>query len=118
MKIGMSMPQNETIIAEGVKVDGDFVSQGNVIIDGEVTGSIQTAAALRIGAAAKIHADVTAGSAMVAGEVQGNIRVGDRLDLADTAVIHGDIEAKVLSIASGANVNGRLTMNGEKADQG
>lgn len=102
----------ETIIAQGVKVEGDFASQGNVSIDGEVTGSIQTAAALRIGEMAKIHADVTAESAVIAGQVQGNIRVANRLELMETAEVHGDLEAKIVSVAPGAVINGRMTMGG------
>ncbi len=104
---------NETVIAKGVTVEGDFSSQGDVIIDGEVTGSVQTAQMLRVGESAKIHADVQAGSATVAGEVEGNIRVSERLDLLESSRVHGDIEARVLSVAPGAVVNGRVTMNGE-----
>lgn len=107
-----SNSNNETIIAQGVMVEGDFTSQGDVVIDGEVKGSVQTAQTLRIGDSAKIHADVTANTAIVAGEVQGNIRITDRLELLESSRVHGDIEASVLSIAAGANVNGRITMNG------
>ena len=103
---------NDTVIAQGVKVEGDFTSQGNVVIDGEVTGSLQTAAALRVGDSAKIHADVTAQSAVVAGEIQGNIIVAEKLELLEASVVHGDIEAKVLSVAAGAKVNGKVSMNG------
>ncbi|MBU0646525.1 polymer-forming cytoskeletal protein [Patescibacteria group bacterium] len=107
----MSASQNETIIAEGVKMDGDFVSQGHVVIDGDVTGSVQTSQSLRVGETAKIHADISAGSAVIAGEVEGNVRVVDRLDITETAMIHGDVETQVLSVAAGAQLNGRVTMN-------
>ncbi len=103
---------NETVIAQGVKVEGDFHSSGNVVIDGEVTGSIQTASALRIGETAKIHADMTAQTAVVSGQVQGNIRVADRLEILETADINGDIDAKTLSVVPGAKINGRISMGG------
>ena len=109
----MAGAHNETIIAEGVKVDGDFVSQGDVIIDGEVTGSVQTDSALRIGESAKIRADVSARSAVISGEVQGNVRVTERLDLTESALVHGDVEARLLSIAPGARLNGRVSMGNE-----
>lgn len=101
---------NETIIAQGVKVEGDFQSQGDVVIDGEVTGSVQTAQALTIGEQAKIHADVTAKTAVVAGEVKGNLSAAERLELLATSVVEGDIATANLSIASGAVVNGKITM--------
>lgn len=94
-------------------MEGDFTSSGDVVIDGEVTGSIQTAASLRVGDTAKIHADVAVASAVVAGEIQGNVKVVDRLELTDSSVVHGDIECAVLSVAAGAKVNGRVTMGGD-----
>lgn len=106
----------ETVIAQGVKVEGDFTSSGDVIIDGEVTGTIQTASSLRVGESAKIHADVGAATAIVAGEIQGNLRVEDRLELLESSIIHGDVECRVLSVAPGATINGRLTMGEVKSD--
>lgn len=108
---------NETIIAQGVKVEGDFHSQGDVVIEGEVSGSIETTQALTIGVSARIKADVSAKSAVVAGEVKGNIRASDRLELLATSVVEGDVETANLSIASGAKVNGKITMGEmEKAE--
>jgi len=104
----------ETIIAQGVKVEGDFTSSGDVIIDGEVIGTVQTAASLRVGQTARIRADVTAGSSVVAGEIQGNVRVADRLELMEGSSIQGDVECQTLSVAPGAKINGRLVMGGEK----
>ena len=108
---------NETIIAQGVKVEGDFHSQGDVVIDGEVMGSIETAQALTIGATARIHANVSAKSAVIAGEVKGNIIATDNLELLATSIIQGDVETANLSIASGAKVNGKINM-GEPARSG
>lgn len=104
---------NETIIAQGVTVEGDFSSQGDVLIDGEVTGSVQTSQMLRVGETAKIRADVIARSAVVSGEIEGNLRVEERLDLTESSHIHGDISATILSVAAGASINGRVSMNGE-----
>ncbi|EKD32916.1 MAG: hypothetical protein ACD_76C00116G0002 [uncultured bacterium] len=115
MFTSMSKPSSEdTIIAQGVKVEGDFSGDSNMIIEGEVTGTVVTTANLRVGVNARISADVSAASAVIAGEVKGNISVADKLDLLETSVIHGDIDAHVLSVASGAKINGRVSMNGKK----
>ena len=106
----------ETIIAQGVKVEGDFTSSGDVVIDGEVSGSIQTAASLRVGDTAKITADVTAAVAVIAGVVSGNVKIQDRLELLESSVIHGDVECRVLSVAPGARINGRLTMGSDVSE--
>ena len=106
----------ETIIAQGVKVEGDFTSNGNVVIEGEVTGSVTTSGDLTVGQSARIHADVRAANAIVAGEIRGNIHVDDKLDLASSSKIRGDIEVGIFVVAAGAIVNGKVTMsNGAEA---
>ena len=102
--------ETETVIAPSVRVEGDFVSEGNVRIEGEVKGSISTERDLIVGEAAKITAGVQARNAVIAGEMHGNIRVFDRLELASTARIYGDIQSKVLSVAPGAMMKGQLVI--------
>ncbi|PJA45086.1 hypothetical protein CO174_04585 [Candidatus Uhrbacteria bacterium CG_4_9_14_3_um_filter_50_9] len=101
---------NQTIIAQGVKVEGDFHSNGDVIIDGEVAGSVETSQSLQIGESARISANVIAKSAVIAGEVRGNISALDRLELTATSTVHGDIQTSLISVAAGAQINGKLTM--------
>lgn len=102
----------DTVIAQGVKVEGDFVSEGNIIIEGEVHGVIKTERHLRVGEHARIVANIVAENAIVAGEVQGNVRVTEQLELTPTSRITGDVEAKVLIMAQGAILNGKCAMPG------
>jgi cytoskeletal protein CcmA (bactofilin family) len=104
-----------TVIAQGVKVEGDFVSDGDVIIEGEVTGSVKTAGYLEVGDAAKIKASVSASEAVVAGEIYGNLTVTGKLELFQTSRVEGDIEVATLSVAPGAKINGQVTMNGKRS---
>lgn len=107
----------ETVIAHGVRMEGDFVSQGNVVIEGDVQGTILAGGDLRIGEEAKITANVTAANAVIAGEIRGNIQVTGKLELLATSKIIGDVSADVLSIIAGAQVNGRITMDGTAAEK-
>lgn len=102
--------ETETVIAPSVRVEGDFVSEGNVRIEGAVTGSVRTARDLIVGENAKITADVEARNGTIAGELHGNLRIYDRLELAATARIHGDIQAKVLAVAPGAMMRGQMVI--------
>lgn len=102
-----------TIIARGVRVEGDFVSDGNVTIEGEVLGSVKAAGHLEVGSGAKIKADISAGSAVVAGEISGNLIVAGKLDLLENSKLTGDVTVGVLSVAPGAKINGQVTMNGK-----
>ncbi|MDD2807235.1 MAG: polymer-forming cytoskeletal protein [Patescibacteria group bacterium] len=104
----------ETVIGPSVQVEGNFVANGDVIIEGIVSGSIKTEKNLHIGAEAKIFADVYAANAVIAGEVQGNIKVKDGLELTNTAKIFGDIKAQVLTINAGAVLHGKCDSGDER----
>ena len=109
------MPQGsegsaDTVIAQGVRVEGEFVSEGNVIIEGEVHGSISTSSHLMVGTNAKIVADVKATTALVAGAVEGNMKIAGRLELKSSSRVVGDVTAEDLIIESGAVLNGRISM--------
>jgi len=106
-----------TIIARGVKVEGDFTSDGNVTIEGEVLGSVKASGHLEVGPEAKIKADVSAGSAVVAGEISGNLIVTGKLDLLEKSHLSGDITVGILSVAPGAKINGQVTMNGKSVNE-
>lgn len=106
---------NDTVIAAGVKVEGDFTSAGNIVIEGEVLGTLRTDMDLVVGPDAKITANVTARNARIAGEVQGNLMVIERAELVATARIAGDLQAKVLVMEAGAILNGRCMMGTQTA---
>ncbi len=105
-----------TVIANGVRVEGDFSSQGDVLIEGEVHGNVSTSGMLTVGPAAKLKADVKAEKAVVAGTVEGNLTVGSHLDLKSTACLMGDLTCETVSVESGASMNGRV-MVGAKSQQ-
>ncbi|HCC22763.1 TPA: hypothetical protein DF272_01130 [Candidatus Falkowbacteria bacterium] len=105
-------PQAEdTIIGNTIKIEGDLVSNGNIIVEGEVVGTLKTDRSLRIGAAAKVKADIKAAEALIAGEVSGNIDIDGKLELTASAKVSGDVKAKILSIESGASFNGSCSMD-------
>ena len=107
----------ETIIGSSVKVEGNFVCQGNMVIDGEVKGSVKTHGMLRVGHQAIIVADIEAASAKIAGQVKGNIKTDDYLEITQTAKIFGDIEAVRLLVVEGALLNGHCTMTAQEGKQ-
>jgi cytoskeletal protein CcmA (bactofilin family) len=102
----------DTVVAQGVKVEGDFKSHGNIVIEGEVHGTIRTERDLTVGEQARIVANVWAENATISGEVQGNMKISERLELTPTSRITGDVQAKTVSVAPGAIMNGKCTMPG------
>lgn len=104
----------ETVIGPSVQVEGNFVANGDIIIEGIVSGSIKTEKNLRIGEGAKVFAKISAANALVAGEVQGNIKIKENLELTGTAKVFGDIRAKILNVAAGASLNGKCSAGDDK----
>lgn len=102
--------ETDTIIGPSVKVEGNFVTEGNMIIEGVICGSIKTAKSLKVGPTAKIFANIVAHNALISGEIQGNLNISGKLELTDTAKIFGDIKTSILSVASGATINGKCQM--------
>lgn len=98
-----------TLIARGVKVEGNFSSEGDVAIEGEVHGTLSATGLLTIGSEAKIKADVHAGDALIAGVVEGNVTINKQLTIKSTARITGDITCEVVSVESGALLMGKIS---------
>lgn len=107
---GNKNQSTETIIGLSVKVEGDFIGEGNVVVEGVVIGNLKTKNNLRVGDQAKIQAKVEAENAQIAGEITGNISVSQFLDIKASAKINGDVSAAVLAIEKGAKINGRISM--------
>lgn len=104
----------ETIVAKGVRVEGDFTVEGNIVIEGEVRGTITATGDLNIGAEAKVDADIKCENAIIAGEVRGNMRINAKLDLLPSSKFSGDLAAEILSVGAGAQVNGTVRMGAEE----
>ena len=94
----------ETVVGATVKIEGDLQSDGDIKVDGLVTGKIKTSKNLFVGSMAKIEADVEAGNAVLAGIIKGDIKVKEHL------LIEGNISCGRLQIADGAHFTGSCTM--------
>jgi len=104
----------ETIIGPSVKVEGDFKADGNIIIEGELSGNVKTKKNLRVGESAKLKADVEAENIWIGGEITGNLKISGQLEMSSNAKIIGDIETSVLTVETGAKINGNVKMGEEE----
>ncbi len=104
--------QAETVVGPSVKIQGDLNSEGNIRIEGQVTGKINTSQSVYINPGAHITADVLAGNAVIGGEVKGNLKISGHLILQGTARIGGDITCSILRVEDGAQFSGKCIMNG------
>lgn len=101
----------ETIVGPSVKVEGDFISEGNIKIEGQVNGSIKTAKQLRVEEGAKVNANISADNSVISGEIRGNMKLATTLELTPTAKVYGDVATKTLIVAAGAILHGHVIMD-------
>lgn len=107
--------QIETVVGPSVVVEGDFVSEGNILVKGTVSGNVKTGRLLTVEEGAKILANVKAGEAIISGEVQGNVKIDGKLELTSSARLLGDISCETLVIEAGALLQGKVSMDGLEA---
>ena len=114
-----SAPSRErTVIAKGVRLEGDFKSDGDVVIEGEVTGKVQAGGALMVGPDASVSADVSASDAVIAGRVTGPVAVKQRLELKETARISGDVTCQTIVVHANAVLHGKVAIGSLDAKAG
>lgn len=107
----------ETVVGPSVHVEGDFASEGNILVKGIVSGSVKTSKLLTVEPGAKIFANIKAGSAVISGEIKGNVKITERLELTASARVMGDAECKVLVVEAGALVHGKVAMKGLQIEE-
>lgn len=107
-------PQEINIINAGTSINGDISSEGDLRIDGNITGNISVKSKLVLGASSKINGNVKAANCDVQGNVNGNLIVEDLLSVKATAKIFGDITSQKLVIEAGAEFNGNSQMGVSK----
>jgi cytoskeletal protein CcmA (bactofilin family) len=95
-----------SIIGSNCTLTGDIVSDGEVHIDGNVTGDVRCAI-LVIGEEGSITGEINAETVRVLGAVTGQI-TASAVELAKTARILGDITHDSLAVEAGAYVDGRF----------
>ncbi len=103
----------ETIIGAGVKVEGTFSAVGDVVIKGELVGSIETQSDVYLMEGGVIEANIKSRNAIVAGRVKGNLKVEEKIELNSTAKLSGDINCQSLSIEEGAVLHGKCNVGGD-----
>ena len=96
-------------IGSSVIVTGDVNSTEDLVIDGQVHGSIGIGDRnLTIGQSATIVADLAAKSVVISGNVTGSVTGLTRVELKSTAKVDGDITSPKLVMEDGAALSGKV----------
>ena len=93
-----------SLISADLRIVGDLSCAGDIHIDGTVEGDIRSSKML-VGEGSQVHGSISADEVRVCGTVVGQIHAR-RIELTKTARVTGDIVHELLSIESGAHIEG------------
>jgi cytoskeletal protein CcmA (bactofilin family) len=91
--------QSGACLSRGVSIKGSVKFLNELLIDGEVEGTIDSTGTLTIGEHARIRGEIRTKSVKVRGTVEGNIFVTERCELQASCTLRGDVEAPRLAVS-------------------
>ena len=104
--------ENKTInlIGVGTSITGDIQSDGDIRIDGSLTGNIIAKGKIVVGTTGKINGEITCKNFDLSGKIEGKVNAEKLLSLKSSANIQGDINAGKLAVEPGAVFTGTCKM--------
>lgn len=103
-------------IGKAVMVKGQIFSREDLVIDGEVEGTVEAQEhRVTVGPNGKVHAGVKAREIVVQGSIQGNVEAADKIDIKKDARLVGDIKTARIVIEDGAYFKGSIDITRSEA---
>lgn len=113
------MKRIDSLIGAGTTLTGNIVFSGGLRIDGTVIGNVHAsngeASTLVISEQARVAGEIKVSHLVINGQVEGPVHATDYLELQAKARVNGDIHYTRLEMHVGANVDGRLVVEGPAA---
>ena len=111
------------LIGTGTVIDGDITTNGDMRIDGTLTGSINVKGRLVVGTSGSVEGEIICQNADISGTIKGKIGVAELLSLKASSKLSGDIITNKIAVEPGATFSGSCSMggvikdiNGERAE--
>lgn len=103
----------DSILGEGMVIDGRLRVSGSALIHGTVTGNIEAdpraeLVVIGVGDSGSVQGNIVAHQVMIGGRVMGDVVASSRVELMSHAVVEGNLHYGSLVIDEGARVMGRM----------
>src|SRR5690606_159815 len=110
-------PAIGTLIGADSRIEGDIEFKGGLHIDGHVRGNVISAdeerSLLSISERGCVEGVVAAPHVRLNGTVKGDVKATERVELGPRAKVIGNVQYKLIEMAVGAEVNGKLIHESE-----
>jgi len=98
-----------------LRFKGDLVADEDLVIQGQVEGSILHTRSVTIGAQGRVQGNTRARRIVVEGTIDGNLYALESVSVRSGAVVRGDVFAPRVSVDEGARLSGRIDMDNAPA---
>lgn len=102
----------ETLVGPRAVIRGDISFSGGLYVEGTIYGKVvaddNSAAVLTLAEDGRIEGEVRAPVVVISGTMTGDVYASERVELAANARVQGNIHYKVVEMAAGAMITGRL----------
>lgn len=111
----------DTLIGAKTRIKGDISFSGGFRVDGSIIGSVVSDGApdavISISDQGSVEGEVRAPHVIINGVMKGDVIASERVELAAQARVHGNVHYKVLEMAAGAQITGRVVREDEPRKQ-
>ena len=103
----------DALIGAQVVIRGDVEFSGGLYVEGTILGKViaqegATTATLTLAEQGSIEGEIRAHVVVLSGRLDGDVHASERVELAGNARVLGNIHYKVVEMAAGAAISGRL----------
>jgi len=99
------------MIGMTVKIKGDINSEENLVIEGQVDGTITlNSHELTVGQSGRVNADITAKTIKIDGQVSGDLVGKEKIIISKTGNVRGNLTAPVVVLEEGGKFKGGIDM--------
>jgi len=110
LRITDAVPETglKTSITAATIITGEIQGQGDMHLEGQLTGKIQVKGLLFIGKNGNFNGEATAENIIIEGHVEGQIDAAAKIEIRSSGVIKGTVICQRIVIAEGAFFEGKI----------
>jgi len=107
-----------SILGPSLRFKGELTAAEDLLIEGQVIGSIKHSRRLTIGRNGHVKAQIEGHIVSIAGTVEGDVQAQTSVAVMESGRLIGDVRAPSVSIVDGADFNGNVIMDTSKRARG
>jgi cytoskeletal protein CcmA (bactofilin family) len=101
-------PGMKNIITPATSITGKIQGQGDLSLEGRLTGNIEIGGLLFVGKEGSFKGEAKAENMVIEGRVEGQIKATAKIEIRSSGHVQGDIFCQQIAIAEGAFLDGKI----------